>query len=75
MRHWLLSRILTVGDVGRWHGAQGYPRAGDHVELPRYGTGAPAPLAPFGAAGLDLPEPGRTATPERAIREAADDRR
>lgn len=75
MRHWLLSRILTVGDVGRWHGAQGYPRAGDHVELPLYAPPAPEQLAPVGAEGLDLPEPGRAATPERTIREAADGRR
>lgn len=71
MRQWLLSRILTVGDVGRWHARARYPRADCFVELPLYS--ADTPLAPD-PAGADTPEPGRPARADRPLMETADDR-
>ena len=41
MIDWLVRRIFTVGDVGRWHARSGYPRATDCVLIPLHGLAGP----------------------------------
>jgi len=49
MIDWLVRRIFTVGDVGRWHARSGYPRATDCVLIPLHGLATLEDAAPTDA--------------------------